>query len=319
MSFDFILNELSYRTPAQNIYEAKLLMQQFVKTLSDLRKATQALPYLPSLRVDHSFLYAQLAPNYNVAQWREDAEVDSITRGLFKSFVGRGPYLHDLLTAVTDEFPTVYEYTFGGAPCLGLGYTHLLRGFAVSLGTENCWNESSLTIMGRYLSEDGDDEFVVDIPHASGVAHVTVNSDLIAVRVEDDLVPVTNLTQLWAALPALFPNLRFVGEVEGQLNQLDHKKHVSGIRSSLASFNDYAARWSASESEFSHKEMAGVTPESGRRINTYGGLMTFEWLDENRLFQFHGRFTPGAGRIHMWPDLARRELIIGYIGMKIGL
>ena len=319
MSFDFILNELSYRALAKDVYEAKVLMDQFVKTLSELRKATKTLPYVPSVRVDHSFLYAQLAPNYNVAQWRDDAEVDSITRGLFKSLVGRGPYLRDLPLEVTDDFPTVYEYSFDGTPCQGLGYTHLLRGFGVSLGTESCWKESSLTIAGRYLSEDDDNEFVTGVPHASALAHVTANAALISERVAENLVPVTSSNELWAALPALFPNLRFVAEVEDQLGLLDHRQHIPGVRSSLAALNDYAARWAASASEFSHKEMAGVTPESGGRIRDYREQMTFAWAGNNRLFQFHGRFTPGAGRIHMWPDLARRELIIGYIGTKIGI
>ena len=318
MAFDFLLNELSLRTPAENVHNARIAMNSLTSTLSALRKATSQLPFLPSLRVDHSFAYAELAPGYNVAQWQDDQAVDSISRGLLKSFAARGPYLKDLPTEVTDEFPIVYHYTFNGDNCLGLGYAHLLRGLAVSIAIEDCWKVASVDVEAHHLTEELEEVFVATVPHASEVAHIATNEAFILARVDEYKTPIVNFEDLWAHRAALYPDLRFTAEVKNQLNDLDISQ-LPGIMSSLASYNAYSARWAATASAFSHREMLHVTPESATRIKTFGELLTFGWRGKDRLFSLHGRFTPGAGRIHMWPDLGTRELVIGYVGLKIGI
>lgn len=319
MNFDFVLNELSLGKPAGSAHEARDRMYLFVKTLQKLRSATSEMPFAPSLRVNHEFAYAELAPGYNMAQWRDDESVDSVSRGLMKSLAARGPYLRDVPTEVTDEFPIVYRYTVNDEVCIGLGIAHLLRDLAVSLQSEDCWNSSSVRLNAHYLFEAAEESLSVDIPHASDPSHVQASAEFISRRIGEYLLPIETLSDLWIHRERLFPHLAFIDEVETQLSQLDVRQHLAGVWSSLRAYDDYAARWAQTKEKFAHKEMPNVTPESAGRIKMYGHLMTFAWKGQNRNFYFHGRFTPDAGRIHMWPDIANRGLVIGYIGMKIGL
>jgi hypothetical protein len=301
-----------------DIHGARSAMEKFVNMLSSLRKMTADLPFAPSLRIDHSFLYAPLGPNYNVAQWREDTDVDPTIRGLFKSLAARGPYLRGLPTEITDEFPVVYQYSISGQPCVGLGYAHLLSGFAVSLATDEAWNSPSLTITAEFLVEDSESQFSVVIPHASHSEHVRQNEEILRDRVSEHVKPIKDLADLWENRERLFPHLLFASDVEDQLHRLDYRRQLPGIRSSLAAYNEYATRWAKTNDDFSHTEMPHVTPESASRIDKFRDEMTFEWNGRNQIFRFHGRFTPGAGRIYMEPDPVSRKLVIGYIGEKIG-
>jgi hypothetical protein len=128
-------------------------MTNFVKLLSLLRRATRSLPYIPQLRTDEYFQSALLAPRYSVAKWRDDPAVDQVERQLFKTYAAQAPFLKNLPTTATSDFPDLYDYRFAGAECLGLGYAHLLRGIAVSLNTEECWKSNAVEIMAHYLWE----------------------------------------------------------------------------------------------------------------------------------------------------------------------
>jgi hypothetical protein len=135
---------------------------------------------------------------------------------------------------------------------------------------------------------------------------------------EEDMPPKT-LGEMWGERNRLFSHLQFRPEVEGHLELLEPVAHLQGVLSSLRSYNSYAADWSDSRAEFDHHRMLHVTPESSGRLKMYGEQMTFDWNGQSRTFSLHGRFTPGAGRIHMWPDISCGTIVIGYIGMKIGL
>ena len=49
-------------------------------------------------------------------------------------------------------------------------------------------------------------------------------------------------------------------------------------------------------------------------------LCWFEDLDgEWRLFEQHARFTPGEGRIHFRLDQPDQQIVVAYIGRKLGI
>jgi hypothetical protein len=59
-----------------------------------------------------------------------------------------------------------------------------------------------------------------------------------------------------------------------------------------------------------------VTPESETRRH----LCKFADFDgESRIFDLHGRFTPGEGRIYFRLVPQERTATIAYIGLKLGI
>ena len=81
----------------------------------------------------------------------------------------------------------------------------------------------------------------------------------------------------------------------------------------LAALQDTLSGWNG----------AGL-PDWGVHVTgEYGGreqLCWFEDLDgEQRLFEQHARFTPGAGRIHFRLDGSDQRIVVAYIGRKLGL
>lgn len=319
MALDFFLNELSYRVPAEDVRSAKNTMANFVVVLSSLKRATVRLPNAPLLRTHEDFQAAILAPDYSVARWRGDSSVDHDQRLLFKTYAAQAPFLHNIPTETTLEFPELYEYKFDGTACLGLGFAHLLKGIAVSLATEERWNTSSIKVIAQYLTDDSDETFDFRIPHASTIPNVDENEPFLATRLADESPPPKSLEEMWGKREQLFPHLEFCDGVEDQLESLEPVQHLNGVLSSLVGYNEYSRTWSEEVREFNPHAMLHVTAESPARVRQYREQLTFVWDGQGQLFSFHGRFTPGAGRIHMWPDLANRRIVIGYIGMKIGI
>lgn len=319
MALDFFLNELSYRVPALDVRLARNNMENLVALLSSLKRATERLPNAPQLRMHEGFHAAILAPDYSLAKWRADTSVDHVQRLFFKTYAARAPFLYNLPTETTRDFPEIYEYQFDGTVCLGLGYAHLLRGIVISLKTEPCWNASSIEVIAQYLTEHSDETFSVRIPHASMITHVRENEPFLVERLSEENPRPRTLNEMWERRRELFSHLEFCEEVEEQLELLDPGQHLNGVLSSLLGYNKYSSIWSQEAGEFSPHAMLHVTPESPRRLRQYREELTFPWNGQCQVFSLHGRFTPGAGRIHMWPELARRRLVIGYIGMKIGI
>ncbi len=319
MPLDFFLNELSHRTPAKDVREARINMAKFVEALSSLKRATARLPNAPQLRTDMNFQGAMLAPNYSVAKWRGDNSVDQVQRLLFKTYTAQAPYLHGIPEEATAEFPEVYSYHFEGTECQGLGYAHLLKGIAVSLVTEMCWDASSVEVLARYLTDEADESVTIRVPHVATPPHVVENEPFLVNRLTDEDPPPNTLKKLWENRARLFPHLDFCHTVEDNLEILEPVQHLNGVLSSLIGYDVFARKWSAEGGDFEPHAMLYVTPESSRRLKRYGEQLTFEWNGRFEVFSFHGRFTPGAGRIYMLPDLANRRLVIGYIGMKIGI
>lgn len=315
---DFFLNELSYRKPAEDIHEARARMAALITLLLKLKRSTARLTNVPQLRTDETFKSASLGPGYNLAQWRGDPVVDQTQKLLFKSFAAQSPYLKNIPQETTEDFPIVFSYTHEGRECLAFGYAHLLRGFAVSLQTEQCWDTHLIEVLGHFLTQEGEEQSSIEILHASREEHVERNQALVNQRIAEEEQHPSTLSEVWEQRLSLFPHLDFCPRIVEDLARLEPVQHLRGISSALSAYNEYGAQWAATLSSFDHHAMAHVTPENPGRIRDHRGEITFDWGGSPRLFSLHGRFTPGPGRIHMWPDIARRRIVIGYIGMKIG-
>jgi hypothetical protein len=154
---DQVLNELSFcrfREPQQpcaaaNRTEARAWMTTFVQTLS----TTARLGLPRSLRTMESFAIQQIAPDYNLAQWRNDVAVDRDLRELFRQYSTKSPLLDGLLATLVDRSRGC-EAKFEGVECKGLLVAYLLDCLAISLPSDAAWNVDRLKIALAELDEE---------------------------------------------------------------------------------------------------------------------------------------------------------------------
>ena len=92
MDLEMVLNELSLKTPASDIYTARQLMSGLIETL---RQAT-ANGVKRILRTSNEINSLELAPNYHIYQWRNDPEVDREESRFFRTLVTKAPFWTDV-------------------------------------------------------------------------------------------------------------------------------------------------------------------------------------------------------------------------------
>ena len=112
----------------------------------------------------------------------------------------------------------------------------------------------------------------------------------------------------------VFPHLRFLSRVNGQLHDL-RVDWVVPVAFELRRLNDAIGDWDPQQTR-EPTWRSKVTPEGETRRR----LCRFKDFDGiERAFDLHGRFTPGAGRVHfrLVPELGTAT--VAHIGLKLGI
>lgn len=211
---------------------------------------------------------------------------------------------------------TSEEYRYGGEPAAGLGLAASNGQLAVSLMSD-AWPDSVIELERAWL-EESDDELVertesTEARHASTAIHIAEHREFILALALP--VPFAG-ADLWDDRDPLYPHLSFLDRVEDQLRGMSAGSDaLRQVAMRLRELEEATAEWDPAEAPFpawrSH-----VTPEAEQRKR----LCVFSDLDgEDRLFDLHARFTPGAGRIHfrLAPDESGPRLVIAHVGNKL--
>ncbi|NAW64638.1 hypothetical protein [Photobacterium halotolerans] len=121
---------------------------------------------------------------------------------------------------------------------------------------------------------------------------------------------------LWLYREQLFPSIEFCARVEGQLQAINH---FGVIFSRLCELEKYSSKWS--EGAFIPDSIPSKVSGESESVRTDTKAIesrTFKCPDgEKRTFFWHLRATPGAIRIHFFPDEKDKKIIIGHIGEKL--
>ncbi|MFL6337059.1 MAG: hypothetical protein ACJ754_27475 [Pyrinomonadaceae bacterium] len=311
MDLEMVFNELSMQTPAEDILTARDRMSGLIATMSSATR--QGIRR--SLRVHHGFHNALLAPNYPLARWRNDPEVDREARRFLTTLATKVPFLQDLTSTEIEEKHERSECKFGGVIAEGLGIAHLLEALAISLKSEERWDTSELLLQFELLDEDGLHEETINIVHASAEAHVLEHTPWINNRIRTGI---RDGADLWDRRRELFPSLILCDDVSEQVQFLvAGNESLRQILKRLLELEDYSSNWN--DGSFDPATLPSkATPESLPTLQKYGDAHTFICPDGiQRIFSWHVRFTPGPGRIYFFPDSATHTLIVGYIGRKL--
>jgi len=309
MPMEMVLNELSFR-PAPSIIEARARMNDLLETV---RHAT-ARRVAKALRSDRDLNDIELAPGYLVRRWRNDNEIDRELKRYFLTLATKAPFLIDAPLAIARA--SGIDCFYNGERANGLLAAYLLDTLALSLRSAEAWEAPLVTISIEELSDTEPELIQADeqVHNASQHQHVSeVHRDWIDERTK--MPEPRDGAELWAQCAERYAHLQFCEVVEDHLKQYrTGAEEITQIIKRLSDLNQYARSWTSGA--FDSALLASkVTPESPETLRRYSQERTFHCPDGvDRIFSWHMRFTPGMGRLHLYPDNETHTITVGYIG-----
>ena len=305
---DVFFNELSIEQ-SENITTARQLMNDLIEVYKNLTEKN-----FKNLRVYKDIYKESLAPDYNISHWLSDPSINRDTRIFFKTKVLNSPFIEDYINLKAENEQKEYEFSYKAKNSLGLGCAFLYDSIAISFNNNEEWDKTEILIDAKYLSEDSKlIEEQKEIKHCSKTIHIQQLQNWI-----DNIkkTSINNGKELWLKRSENFPNLIFCHSVEKQIEYLNNSHpQFRQICNHLFDFQSYASTWVVGDFDYT-KIGRKITPESDTRENS-SSLYILCPDGEKRLFSLHSRYTPGAGRIHIYPDTQNRKIYIGYIEHKL--
>lgn len=268
------------------------------------------------LKTTDNFLTFPLAPAYQLNDWLYDQTVDHDTRMLVKTKVSKSPFIEQLVERKDSENNRLYEFKYKGREAVGLGAAYLFDSIAVSFANSGEWDDYSLELHVTTISEDNRvNESIENVHHASKPAHLDLLTQWIIKRKRADI---PNGKLLWLKRKEFFPHLIFCKSIENQISSFSGcELEFHAITKRLFELDEFCSTWTAGIFD-PHNIPSKITLESPSRISKFKDELTIVCPDgESRLFSWHSRYTPSAGRIHFAPDESNKLIYIGYIGTKI--
>jgi hypothetical protein len=303
MSVWLLLNELSCPAPARRQpSQVDAAMQTFVGLLRQINSWRREAVLVSEV----SLKDLELAPGYFMQMWVADDPRHRDQWRFIQSMRNRVPS-GSLLQS--DEAAEV-EYRWHDKDAKALGVAHTVGGLLVSLLLEECWDAHVITATRIFLSDQDEDlhEETIEVKHAATLAHAAVHEEWVKSLGLSDL---RRGDQIWEQRADLYPSLQFLPRVEDDLRRLK-SQWVLPVATELHRIEEAVAAWDPTTR--ATPVWAHVTPEHEQRRQ----LCWFEDLDgANRLFDWHARFTPGKGRIHLRLVPEDRRVRIAYIGDKL--
>ncbi|MFD5562417.1 hypothetical protein [Kitasatospora griseola] len=278
-------------------------MAGFIDTLRHL-KSWQSIALVTRSPLPTS----ELARGYLYQQWVSSSKQNRDRHRYLLALRNRSPF-HDAVQLTLD--PDEIEYRHDNRTVEGIAFAHLADGLAVSLPVSAKWATSWLDVDIHHLTEDGIESSRDRARHCSSPSEAEEHRAWAQDTASASLTTPTEILDAW---DEFFPHLQKTPRFERGLRRLDVKWHRP-VRKLLVDLEATAANWDPASSPEPTWQHPHITPESQSRQQ----LCTFTDLDgEDRCFSWHGRFTPGAGRLHFRLVPEEPAFRLGYVGDKLG-
>jgi hypothetical protein len=312
MDLEMVLNELSLRSPANDMQTARRWMGDFVDTV---RQATKS-GVKRVIRTEYNLRSTMLSyeNGYTVGSWLKDNEVDQVVRTFFLGLVTPEPFLKDILDEEIRSNFDLSQFFYLEEEARGLGVAFLCNVLALSIRSDPRWNSSLLEL--KFVHFDGGGEVIdesVEVTHASHKDHVLEHAEWIKGRINKDI---RDGSDLWEHREELFPSLLFCESVGNALEELSFgNSPLWLVEKKLFDLEKFCQQWQEQGGAFDlQKVPLKGSVESEAALKQYRQQHTFRCPDgEYRLFSLHIRIT-GYWRLHYFPVEENQQMIIGYIG-----
>lgn len=307
---DLFFNELSVKEGPD-----KETGRRWMKDLIEVYKKASPMGF-KELKTTGGFRTFQLAPGYSLNDWLYDQSIDRESRILVMTKASKSPFIEQLVEQKDNENHLLHEFKYKDQKAAGLGAAYLLESLAVSFANSSEWDNPSVELLVTQISEEGQlTESNECVNHASNPVHLDLLTQWINKRKRANI---SNGKLLWLKRNEYFPHLKFCARVENQISAFSGSElEFYQITKHLFELEDFCSTWTTDV--FRPGDIPSkITQESDSRVSKFKKELTIICPDgESRLFSWHSRFTPGAGRIHFFPDNSKRRVYIGYIGSKI--
>ncbi|MEO5377509.1 MAG: hypothetical protein H7832_06975 [Magnetococcus sp. DMHC-6] len=302
---ELIFNELSLSHLASTPTEARARVETFINTL----RAAFQNGISRQLRTQEAFKESLLSEGYSWHDWLRDPAVSKENKLYFKGLATRAPFLDGLKEK--QDLATGHEFYFADQPVDGLGAAFLTDGLAISLLSENKWDQPFIAIKILELQENGVlSEYNKNVHHASKPDHMTLDHRAwIQAWIKKS---VATGEELWKKSPTYFPSLVFCPSVKEQMQHLQLST-VNKILRGLRCLENYCQTWTSGG--FNQDKLRCLSsPESESTLNQFGQERTFNDPDgKSHLFSYHVKLGD-SDRIYFNPDIGPGKILIGYIG-----
>lgn len=296
------LNELSHSEDGQ----IHATSSDNLKTLTKLLRKIKA--FHPGLVISSIVEIRDIAleNGRSLSSLRSDPKYIDLWRAI-ASLQTQAPFRLELNNPETDCL-------FEGRRAVGLGLAFQLDTLSLSLDALT-WSDSPLEAQLETLTNDDDQieirDETVSIRHASTEAHIKEQEGWLA---DLAFLAPNDGDELWETRETELPKLKFLDRTEEQIRSLKHGTiELYSVYKRLKEINESMANWEASKEEkptFKSK----TSPEHSQRRE----LCKFIDLDgTEKYFDYHARYTPGAGRIHFSYEQSSATSTIAHIGTKL--
>jgi hypothetical protein len=310
MEIEMVFNELSADNLNNDKFQARDLMYELVMTLQASTKAGVSRIF----RTRDDMNSIELAPEYSIAKWRNDPDVERELKSFLRSLNNRSPYCDNTIAAIKAQFDLA-DASFNGQKSEGLRFAAITQSIAISLASSPEWDKSILLLDLEEIEPDGEIiPSIIEIKHASSTRHIEEITPWIKEQISSDI---EDGSQLWLERSKLFDRIEFCDCVEKQLTDIlagDPKLiHIVNIFSTL---NQKCQSWNAGSLSLEGLDESGES-ESTMNNSNFRKKRTFRCPDgQERVFERHIKLKVFNWRIHFLAESPGR-VIIGYVGTHL--
>ena len=317
MTVSLVFNELSLRRPAPDKHTARKWMTEFVGTLK------AAIDHkVTVLRMRDNFGDLPLSLDYPMGAWFGDNSVSRDERDFVLAYATQysfiRPYDEDLRD--DENFQSgklAFEGKLGSDKAQGLGFAYLLKGLALSILSEQCWDTAWLNLD----CFEWDPEYQKFVEKSETLRHVARSRHLTDIHVswieERIRASVRTGSELLQRASILFPNLVFCKGARKQIeDSAASSMPLPSVLEHLFELEKLANAWE--QGEFNYQNIHNASPESPSTLGRFGQQRSFVCPDgQRRLFSWHLKSLPNPWRIHIQADSRQKKILIGYVGRHL--
>jgi hypothetical protein len=311
---DIAINELSFEPSAESV---AIGMSRMSNLLLLVKAVTQSHTAVSALRVSKDIFYCNLARDYPLSKWMNDARVKDTERVLFKTLCAKAPYLETILLRMCTSSSMQYRFEHLEHPAIGLGVAHLMDVPALSLSPHEIYNQDVITIHMISERESFVDDSIVEVCNISSQEQLGSRDEWIKSRIADSNASRTGM-HAWENRNTLWPSIVFSDSLRRVIESFGSTdRQFALILRHLDALNAQSARWASG-----HFSLSDVpwSQESNATMNNdrYREMRTILFPDGNyRVCAYHTKMYEYNARIYFFPDVVARKAYIGYIGRHL--
>ncbi len=155
MAVEMVLNDLSLLSPVSDRGTARKLMTDLISVLS-----TAVISGVKTLRTQDNLYNLILSPDYPVASWLNDGQVEREERSFLRTLGTKTPLLAEIIDSTVQEEECLTDFRHRGELAYALGIAYLLNALVISFHSEPRWNCDSLDLEITRLEDETNSEDV---------------------------------------------------------------------------------------------------------------------------------------------------------------